>query len=84
VPDQVLSHQPKVYPLPFIIRWFISDGESLRESSNGTWMSLSNHIDKRSDLQDRKESDRRVIENNTEIKISESVLKFEMFNFNNR
>jgi hypothetical protein len=47
-------------------------------------MALSNQTEKNKDVPDRKESRPRVIENNTEIKISESVLRIEMVNFHKR
>ncbi|KRW99875.1 SMAD/FHA domain [Pseudocohnilembus persalinus] len=64
-------------------QWFLHDGEIIgdirRESSNGTWISLQDCREKRPQ-NNRQESDQRQIFNGTEIKISESILKVELFN----
>eukprot|EP01017_Pseudomicrothorax_dubius_P045143 TRINITY_DN7761_c0_g1_i3.p1 TRINITY_DN7761_c0_g1~~TRINITY_DN7761_c0_g1_i3.p1 ORF type:complete len:334 (+),score=38.24 TRINITY_DN7761_c0_g1_i3:368-1369(+) len=56
--------------------WWISDGRGEKESSNGTWISVSDYWHKRQ----REESERREIDHESEIKISDSILKFEIFN----
>lgn len=51
--------------------WFIHDGDTNKESANGTWISLTDYRVKK----DRIESDPKEIENESEIKISDSILK---------
>lgn len=48
-----------------------------RESANGTWISLNDFREK-NEL--RNESDPKEIEDGSEIKISDSILKIEIFN----
>jgi hypothetical protein len=55
----------------------------MRESANGTWLSLTDYQDRIVNSM-RDESRKRFIEHGTEIKISESVLKVEMINFDYR
>lgn len=57
----------------------ISDGDLGRESANGTWLSVTNYYEKKDNQ--RNESSMIRLENESEIKISDSLLKFEMFNF---
>lgn len=47
------------------------DGDVNKESANGTWISLTDYRVKK----DRVESDPKEIENDSEIKISDSILK---------
>ncbi len=54
------------------------DGEKHRESANGTWISLTDYWEKKA--QNRSESERREIEHGTEIKISDSIIKVEIYN----
>jgi len=49
----------------------------VRESANGTWISLNDYRE-RNEI--RNESDPKEIEDGTEIKISDSILKIEIFN----
>ncbi|EGR32872.1 hypothetical protein IMG5_068490 [Ichthyophthirius multifiliis] len=58
-------------------QWFIKDGDTIRESANGTWMSLHDYRERN---QPRKESQPKEITNGSEIKISESILKIEIVN----
>jgi hypothetical protein len=55
------------------------DGDQQRESANGTWISLSDFRERRGNAQ-RQESEPKEIENGSEIKISDSILKIEIFN----
>ncbi|CAD8136510.1 unnamed protein product [Paramecium pentaurelia] len=55
--------------------WIIFDGSKERDSANGTWVSLST-IEQ---AEKKQESDLIVLKNNAEIKISEFILKIEMF-----
>ncbi|CAD8052298.1 unnamed protein product [Paramecium sonneborni] len=55
--------------------WIVFDGSKDRDSANGTWVSLSTL-----EQADKKvESDLMVLKNNAEIKISEFILKIELF-----
>jgi hypothetical protein len=72
----VLLGKIKVTIFFFKNRWLICDGSANRESSNGSWISLHNLNTK----EKRLESPTKVLENGMDIKISESILKFEMFN----
>ena len=56
------------------------DGDLNRESANGTWISLSDHRDRRATDNTRQESDPKEVEDGTEIKISDSILKIEIKN----
>lgn len=56
------------------------DGDIQRESANGTWISLSDHREKKNPQNPRVESDPKEIEDGTEIKISDSILKIEILN----
>jgi hypothetical protein len=58
-------------------QWCLFDGEKQRESANGTWISLSDFREKKNG---RTESEPKEIEHGTEIKISDSILKVEIFN----
>ena len=51
--------------------WYIIDGDINKESANGTWISLTDYRLKK----ERQESDFKEIENESEIKISDSILK---------
>lgn len=51
--------------------WYIIDGDINKESANGTWISLTDYRLKK----ERQESDPKEIENESEIKISDSILK---------
>lgn len=53
------------------------DGGVTKESSNGTWISLNDYREKK---EIRNESDPHEIEDGSEIKISDSILKIEIFN----
>ena len=57
--------------------WFIIDGDINKESANGTWISLTDYRLKK----ERQESDPKEIENESEIKISDSILKVNKKNF---
>lgn len=57
--------------------WRLKDGDLLRESANGTWISLNDHNERR---EQRNESEPKEIEHGSEIKISDSILKIEIFN----
>ena len=52
-------------------RWTLNDGDSNKESANGTWISLTDYRVKKA----RDESDPKEIEHESEIKISDSILK---------
>ncbi|EGR27137.1 hypothetical protein IMG5_201620 [Ichthyophthirius multifiliis] len=58
-------------------KWQLRDGDIHKESANGTWVSLN---DFRERNQSKQESDPKEIENGSEIKISDSILKIEIFN----
>jgi hypothetical protein len=60
----------------------LSDGEQGKESANGTWISLTDQWEKKNNVP-RMESDRKEIEHKSEIKISDSIMKIEIFNNNN-
>lgn len=62
--------------------WFLMDGDGKKESSNGTWLSLTDHFEKKKQQANssRLESEPREIEHGTEVKISDSILKIEIFN----
>ncbi|CAK55938.1 unnamed protein product (macronuclear) [Paramecium tetraurelia] len=55
--------------------WVIFDGSKDRDSANGTWVFLSTT----DQAEKKQESDLIVLKNNAEIKISEFILKIEMF-----
>lgn len=56
------------------------DGDLSRESANGTWISLTDYREKKGNGSCRIESEPKEIEHGTEIKISDSILKIEIFN----
>lgn len=56
------------------------DGDCNRESANGTWISLTDYREKKGNGNSRIESEPKDIEHGTEIKISDSILKIEIFN----
>ena len=51
--------------------WILQDGDNFKESSNGTWFSLTDFRVKKG----RYESEPKEIFHGTEIKISDSILK---------
>lgn len=57
----------------------LMDGDLSRESANGTWISLTDYREKKNGSC-RIESEPKEIEHGTEIKISDSILKIEIFN----
>ena len=59
--------------------WQISDGDINRESANGTWLSLTDYRIRK----ERTESEPMEIQQNSEIKISDVILKIEIFNGDN-
>ena len=59
-------------------KWGILDGDTNKESANGTWISLTDFRMKKG----RSESEPREVENDTEIKISDSILKVLLINYN--
>ncbi|EAS04382.4 FHA domain protein (macronuclear) [Tetrahymena thermophila SB210] len=58
-------------------KWQLKDGDMTRESANGTWISLNDYREK---SESRNESDQKEIEDGSEIKISDSILKIEICN----
>ncbi|KAL4454184.1 hypothetical protein ABPG74_012141 [Tetrahymena malaccensis] len=58
-------------------KWQLKDGDMTRESANGTWISLNDYREK---SESRIESDQKEIEDGSEIKISDSILKIEICN----
>lgn len=57
-------------------KWQISDGDIHRESANGTWLSLTDYRIRK----ERSESETMEIVHNSEIKISDVILKIELMN----
>jgi len=55
--------------------WYIADGAYKKDSANGTWISLTDYRVKR----DRMESEPRAIDHLTEIKISDTIMRVEIF-----
>jgi len=55
--------------------WYIADGAYKKDSANGTWISLTDYRIKR----DRMESEPRAIDHLTEIKISDTIMRVEIF-----
>ena len=51
--------------------WKIADGAHRKDSANGTWISLTDYRVRR----ERMESEPRVIDNFTEIKVSDTILR---------
>lgn len=56
--------------------WQINDGDLSKESANGTWLSLTDYRIRK----ERTESEPIEIEQGSEIKISDVILKIEIFN----
>lgn len=63
-------------------RWGVKDGDEGRESSNGTWESVQDYFTRQ--LIHKDESQPKRIDDKTEIKISESIFRFDYVNFNIR
>ncbi len=59
-------------------KWQISDGDINRESANGTWLSLTDYRIRK----ERSESEMMEIVHNSEVKISDVILKIELMNDN--
>lgn len=57
--------------------WRVYDGSNNKESTNGTWVSLTDFRIKN----ERQESEPREIFHGTEIKISDTIIKVFLFNF---
>mmetsp|Transcript_27775 Transcript_27775/g.24374 ORF Transcript_27775/g.24374 Transcript_27775/m.24374 type:complete len:88 (+) Transcript_27775:347-610(+) len=59
--------------------WHLADGAQKKDSANGTWISLTDFRLKH----ERMDSEPRMIDNGTEIKISDTFLKVEILNNEN-